>query len=137
LYPIISLHVIQDLDQTGLVIDSDAEKLFWAALHQLIAREGSIRGLPAAKAATEQAAAAVCVAERNKDAYHEQYRSAAEKFSYCLEMVSDAKSHEEQANNKLLSKRTDYDTSVAKLQAVQSEVHCALVGFCESSGHHM
>jgi len=137
LYPIISLHVIQDLDQTGLDLDSEAEKLFLAKLHQLIAREGSIRGLPAVKAATEQAAAAVRVAERNKDGYHEQYRSAAEKFSDCLEMVSDAKSREEQANNEMLRKRTDYDTSVAKLQAVQSEVHCALVGFCESSGHHM
>ncbi len=137
LYPIISLDVIQDLDQTGLDLDSDAEKLFLAKLHQLIAREGSIRGLPAVKAATEQAAAAVRVAECHKDWYHEQYRSAEEKFSDCLEMVSDAKSHEEQSNNKLLSKRTDYDTSVAKLQAVQSEVHCALVGFCESSGHHM
>jgi len=131
------LDVIQDLDQTGLDLDSDAEKLFLAKLHQLIAREGSIRGLPAVKEATEQADAAVREAERHKDAYHEQYRSAAEKFSYCLEMVSDAKSQEEQANNKLLSKRTDYETSAAKLQAVQSEVHCALVGFCESSVHHM
>ena len=136
-YPITSLDVIQDLDQTGLDLDSDAEKLFLAKLHQLIAREGSIRGLPAVKEATEQAAAAVCEAERHKDWYHEQCRSAEEKFSECLEMVSHAKSQEEQANNKLLSKRTDYDTSAAKLQAVQSEVHCALVGFCESSGHHM
>jgi len=47
--------VIQDLDQTGLVLGSDAEKLFMATLHQLIAREGRIRGLPAVKAATEQA----------------------------------------------------------------------------------
>ncbi len=137
LYPIISLHVIQDLDQTGLDCDSDAEKLFRATLHHLIAREGSIRGLPAGKAATEQAAAALHAAERTKDAYQEQYRLAAENFSDCLEVVSAAKSREEQANNELLRKRTDYHTSVAKLQAVQSEVHCALVGFCESSGHHM
>jgi len=134
---IISLHVIQDLDQTGLVLGSDAKKLFLAKLHQLIAREGSIRGLPAVKEATEQAAAAVREAERHKDWYHEQCRSAEEKFSGCLEIVSPAKAQEEQANNKLLSKCTDYDTSAAKLQAVQSEVHCALVGFCESSGHQM
>ncbi len=134
LYPIISLHVIQDLDQTGLVSVSDADKLFWATLHDLIAREGSIRGLPAVKAATEQAAAALRAAERTKDAYYELSSTAAERFSDCLKVVSAVKSQEEQANNELLSKRTDYDTSVAKLQAIQSEVHCALDKLFEPYG---
>ncbi|DBA66710.1 TPA: hypothetical protein ACH3X2_002172 [Trebouxia sp. C0005] len=127
----------QDLDQTGLVSDNDADKWFRAALHHLIAREGSIRGLPAVKAATEHTAAALRAAERTKDAYYEQYSTAAERFSDCLEVVSAAKSREEQAKNALLSKRKDYDLSVAKLQAVQSEVHCALVKFCEPAGDHM
>lgn len=87
--------MIQDLDQTGLVLGSDAEKLFLAKLHHLIAREGSIRGLPAVKADTEQAAAAVRVAERTKDAYVMQYRAIAETFSDCPEVVSAAKSREE------------------------------------------
>ena len=137
LYPIISLPVTQDLDQTGLVSDNDADKWFRATLHHLIAREGSIRGLPAVKAATEHTAAALRAAERTKDAYYEQYSTAAERFSDCLEVVSAAKSREEQAKNALLSKRKDYDLSVAKLQAVQSEVHCALVKFCEPAGDHM
>jgi len=72
-YSIISLHLIQDLDQTGLVFGNDAEKLFAATMHQLIGRKGDCRGLPAVKAATEQAAAAVRAAERTKDAYHAQY----------------------------------------------------------------
>ena len=137
LHPIIFLPVIQDLDQTGLVSDNDADKWFRATLHHLIAREGSIRGLPAVKAATEHTAAALRAAERTKDAYYEQYNTAAERFSDCLEVVSAAKSREEQAKNALLSKRKDYDLSVAKLQAVQSEVHCAHVKFCEPSGDHM
>lgn len=132
-----SLPVTQDLDQTGLVSDSDADKWFRAKLHHLIAREGSITGLPAAKAAIEQTAAALRAAECTKDAYYEQYSTAAERFSDCLEVVSAAKSREEQAKSALLSKRKDYDLSVAKLQAVQFEVHCALVKFCEPCGDHM
>ena len=127
----------RDLDQTGLVLDNDAEQLFQATLHHLIAREGSIRGLPALKAAAEQAAAAVRAAERTKDAYYELYRTAAERSSDCFEVVSTAKSWEEQANNELLSKQKKYDMSVAKPQAIQSELHCALARFCEPSDHHM
>jgi len=43
-YSIISLHVIQDLDQTGLVFGNDAEKLFAATMHQLIGRKGIAEG---------------------------------------------------------------------------------------------
>jgi hypothetical protein len=102
----------------------------------LIAREGSIRGLPAVKAVVEQAAAAVHAAERTKDAYHEQYRTTAERFSDCHDVVSAAKGREEQANDELLSRRKEHNMSVAKLQAVQLEVHYALVNFCKPSGHN-
>ncbi len=75
-------------------------------------------------------------AERTKDAYHEQYRTTAERFSDCHDVVSAAKGREEQANDELLSRRKEHNMSVAKLQAVQLEVHYALVNFCKPSGHN-
>lgn len=126
--------MIQDLHQTGLVSDDGAQQLLGATLYQLIAREGSIRGLPAVKAVVEQAAAAVHAAERTKDACHEIL--TAERFSDFHEVVSAAKCREEQANDELLSRRKEHDMSVAKLKAVQLEVYYALVKFCEPSGHN-
>ena len=58
--------VIQDLHQSGLVSDDGAQQLLRATLYQSIAREGSIRGLPAVKAVVEQAAAAVHAAEHRR-----------------------------------------------------------------------
>lgn len=127
--------MIQDLNQTGLVSDDGAQQLLRATVYQLIAREGSIRGLPAVKAVVEQAAAAVHAAQRTKDAYHEMYILIAERFNDFHEVVSAAKCREEQANDELLSRRKEHDMSVAQLKAVQLEVHYVLVNFYEPSGH--
>ena len=128
--------MIQDLHQTGLVSDDGAQQLLRATLYQLIAREGSSRGLPAVKAVVEQAAAAVHAAERTKDAYHELYILTAERFSDFHEVVSAAKCREDHSNDELLSRRKEHDMSVAQLKAVQLEVYYALVNFCEPSGHN-
>ena len=126
LYSIISLHVIQDLDQTGLVFGNDAEKLFAATMHKLIGRKGDCTGLPAVKEATEQAAAAVRAAERTKGAYHAQYCTTVERCSNCSELVSAAKCCKQQAK-----------VRSTQLQAVQLDGRYALLDFCESCGHHM
>ncbi|KAL0043172.1 hypothetical protein WJX82_005619 [Trebouxia sp. C0006] len=68
--------------------------------------------------------------------YHEMYILTAERFSDFHEVVSAAKSREEQANDELLSSRKEHDMSVAQLKAVQLEVYYALVNFCEPSGHN-